>query len=592
MQPRLWPEPDPQVAAAVASAYRGKRGKQAPPLAVVIRDRLGQWLADEQFASVFGVRGAPGISPSQLSLVTVLQKVEKMTDRAAADAVRSRLDWKYLLGLPIGDAGFDHTVLSEYRGKVAAGGTERVVFDALLAKLAGEGLVGAGGKQRTDSTHVIAAVATLNRLELVGESVRAAVEALAVAHPRWVSQALCVDDWMRRYGEPMTSWRPPVSQAKREELALAYARDGYALLEAVADPACPPWLAEIPVVQTLRTVLVQNYTRTITGGREVVKRRESEPEGDGLPPGHLRIISPYDTDARWGVKRDMFWPGYKVHITETCDDEPACTCPPGHSVPGQAVDQRQRRHAGGCAATRPNLITNVATMDATVSDAVMNTDIHTALARRGLLPTRHYEDSGYGSTQAVIDAWRQFGVVLMMPVLGDTSAAARSASPYERARFTFDHDKAQGICPQGQASSSWSPTTQRGREVIVVKWAKNTCRPCPFRDQCTRSARGYRQITIGPAEFHQVQQQARADEKTASWQADYNRRAGIEGTISQAARAGARRASYRGLAKTRLEHLTMAVALNLVRLEAHWNGHPLDRRRTTHLARVDLGLAA
>ena len=82
-------------------------------------------------------------------------------------------------------------------------------------------------------------------------------------------------------------------------------------------------------------MLLQNYTRIITAdGREVIRRREKQPEGDGLPPGHVRIASPYDTDARWAAKREQFWLGYKLHITETCDDRPALQLPPGR--PGQA----------------------------------------------------------------------------------------------------------------------------------------------------------------------------------------------------------------------------------------------------------------
>src|ERR1035437_7548029 len=327
MQPVAWPEPEPQIAAAIAAKYRGKRPR---PLAVQIRDRLGQWLGDEDFAQVFGIRGRPGWSPSRLALVTVLQRAEHLTGRLAAESVRTRIDWQYLLGLPLADPGFDHTVLAEFRARVAGAGLEQVVLDALLALLAAGGLVKAGGKQRTDSTHVIAAVAALNRLELAGESVRAALEALTAAHPAWVEQRVCVPDFARRYATPMTSWRPPVSQARRDELAVAYAKDGYALLEAVYDRSSPAWLRELPAVDVLRRVLLQNYTRTITGdGREVIRRREKEPEGDGLPHGHTRIASPYDTDARWGVKRDTFWLGCKLHITETCDDPPPCTCRPG-----------------------------------------------------------------------------------------------------------------------------------------------------------------------------------------------------------------------------------------------------------------------
>src|SRR5207248_966396 len=201
---------------AIAAKYTGKRTR---PLAVQIRDRLGEWMGDEDFAAAFGTRGRPGWSPSRLALVTVLQRAENLTDRPAAETVRTRIDWEYLLGLGLDDPGFDHTVLSEFRGKVAEGGLEQVALDALLGRLA------------------------------------------------------------------------------------AYARDGYAPLEAVYDSPYAAWLREIPAIDVLRRVLVQNYTRTVTaGGREVVKRREKEPEGDGLPPGHARIASPYDIDARWGVK--------------------------------------------------------------------------------------------------------------------------------------------------------------------------------------------------------------------------------------------------------------------------------------------------
>jgi transposase len=266
MQPAAWPEPDPLVATAIAAKYQGKRPR---PLAVLIRDRMGQWLHDEDFAAAFGVRGRPGWSPSRLALVTILQRAENLTDRPAAEAVRTRIDWQYLLGLPFDDPGFDHTVLAGFRVRGAQAGLEQVALDALLERLVSAGLVRAGGKQRTDSTHVIAAVAALNRLELAGESVRAALEALTAAHPDWLGQRVCVADFARRYGTPVTSWRPPVSQAKRDELAIAYARDGYALLEAVYDSSSPAWLRELPAVHVLRRVLVQNYTRIIpqAGGR-------------------------------------------------------------------------------------------------------------------------------------------------------------------------------------------------------------------------------------------------------------------------------------------------------------------------------------
>jgi transposase len=587
MQPVPWPEPDPQVAAAIAGMYGSRKTER--PLPVLVRDRLGEWLGDGQFAAAFGTRGKPGWPPSRLALVTVLQRAENLTDRLAAEAVRTRIDWKYLLGLSLDDPGFDHTVLAEFRGRVAGAGLEQVVLDALLARMAAAGLVKAGGKQRTDSTHVVAAVAALNRLELAGESVRAAVEALAAAHPDWLAERICVTDWNRRYGTPMTSWRPPASEAKRDELAIAYARDGYALLAAVCDPLSPAWLRELPAVDVLRRVLLQNYTRFISAdGREVIKRREKEPEGDGLPPGHARIASPYDTDARWAVKREKLWLGYKLHITETCDDPPACTCRPATAGSRQAGDGE---HDQGCAElTAPNLITNVATTDATVTDHHMTRPIHQDLADKNLLPGRHYLDSGYLSAAAVVSALTTWGIALIGPLLADTSAQARAGNGYARADFTIDYDARTVTCPQGKTARSWSPCTQHGKDMIVAIFSRTDCGPCPARPLCTTAMR--RILSLPPPDLAQAQAAARSAGKTTPFQADYARRAGVEGTMHQAVSHGARRARYRGLPKTRLDHIYMACALNLIRLQAYWTGTPLDRRRTSHLARLELGLAA
>src|SRR6266542_3248298 len=145
MQPQPWPQPAQEIATAVRAAYAGRE----VPLPVRVRDQLGELFADAEFAGAFGVRGKPGWPPGRLALVTVLQMAEGLTDRQAAEAVRDKISWKYALGL-----GLDERVL-----------------DLLLAALGGKGLVKAGGKQRTDSTHVISAVRDLNRLELAGESV-------------------------------------------------------------------------------------------------------------------------------------------------------------------------------------------------------------------------------------------------------------------------------------------------------------------------------------------------------------------------------------------------------------------------------------
>jgi hypothetical protein len=219
-----------------------------------------------------------------LALVTVFQMVENLTDRQAADAVRDKISWKYALGLGLDDEGFDASVLSEFRTRVVAHGLEQRVLDLLLDALKTQGLVGAGGKARSDSTHVISAVRDLNRLELAGESVRAALEAVAVVAPDWLAAVIDVAGWGRRYGARIDTWRLPTSTTKRGELVAGYGTDALVLLRAVGDSAAPPWLRELPAVDVLRRVLVQNYlVTTDAAGREVIRAREAEQ--DGLPPG-------------------------------------------------------------------------------------------------------------------------------------------------------------------------------------------------------------------------------------------------------------------------------------------------------------------
>ncbi|MGI5283246.1 transposase [Nonomuraea polychroma] len=143
--------------------------------------------------------------------------------------------------------------------------------------------------------------------------------------------------------------------------------------------------------------------------------------------------------------------------------------------------------------------------------------------------------------------------------------------------------------PARTGSSSWSPCTQRDTEAIVVKFSGEICRPCPARSLCTTATKGGRQLTIRARPLQQALDQARVDQTSKDWQDKYKLRAGVEGTMRQAvAVTGVRRARYRGLAKVHLEHVFSAVALNLIRLDAWWNGHPLDRTRTGHLARLEL----
>jgi transposase len=488
-------------------------------LPVAIRDELGELFADEAFGEAFGEafadRGTPGWSPGRLALVIALQMVENLTDRQAADPVRDKISWKYALGLGLADTGFDFSVLCEFRNRVAEHGIEARALDLLVTALVDEGLIKTRGKARTDSTHVLAAVRDLNRLELAGEAVRATLEALAATVPQWLGGALDVPGWAARYG-----------------------------LRVVADRQ----------------------------GRAVITMRDADTHG--LPPGRCRITSPYDLDARWGGKRDLAWNGYKLHITETCDAEPATT---DDDVP----------------AGPPNLITNVATTDASVPDVTMTEPIHAELARRGVLPAEHYLDSGYPSADLLVDSVAEHGVRLVTPMLADTSPQARAGDGYDRTAFSVDWDTEQVTCPQDKTSTSWAPALQRGTEVIVVRFDRRTCAGCPVKDTCTTAIRTGRQLTLRPRPVQEALDAARANQTTTAWQAKYAHRAGAESTIAQSVKVtDTRQARYRGLAKTRLEHNFKAIALNLIRLDAWLNGIPVDPRHTSHLTQLNLDLAA
>jgi transposase len=563
MRARPWPE----VPAGTARIARAAFPKGT--LAMRARDELGCWYDDRAFAGAYGVRGAPGISPAQLAMVTVLQFAEDLTDRQAADSVRGRLDWKYCLGLVLEDEGFDFSVLSEFRTRLVCGSLELTMLDLLLGRLKDLGLVRAGGTQRTDSTHVLARIRDLSRLELAGETVRAALEALAAAAPGWL--ATVIDgSWQNIYGQRTDEIRLPASDTRRAALAVQYGKDGYHLLGAAWAPAAPGWVRELPAVQALRLIWVQQYYRGGEHGEKVTRREASE---HGVPPGQARIVSPYDLDARYSEKHGRSWLGYKVHFSETCGRPAAGDCPTARP----AV---------------PNLITNVATTAAAVPDNAMTTPVHDGMARVGLTPAEHAVDSGYTSGDLLLDA-RARGITLLGPLLANVSAQARTGG-YTTDMFTIDWDHHQVTCPQGATSTSWSPCTQKhGTAAINVRFTASTCRACPAKTQCTTSTRSGRQLSLRPREVHEAVTAARASESTQHWKQRYHIRAGVEGTMAQATHVtGIRRARYLGLPKTTLEHTAAATAINLIRLNAWWTGHPLDRTRTTHLQRLQLTPAA
>ena len=512
-----------------------------------LRDTLGTFYTDAAFAALYPQRGQPALPPWRLALVSVLQVLEGLADRQAAEMVRGRIDWKYLLGLEMTDPGFDYSVLSEFRDRVLAGGAEAQLLDQVLARLEAADLFAPGGRQRTDSTHVVGAVRVLNRLEVVGETLRAALNQVASVLPDWL-QAQVPPAWYERYGRRTEEYRLPQQPQARVALAETIGQDGQTFLALVEGEAAPAWLREVPAIPVLRQVWAQQYIRTDSG----LRWREDT----ALPPAVALIQSPYDPEAHYSKKRETAWVGYKAHLTESCD-----------------VD-------------RPHAVTQVTTTLAPIPDGTQTEPIMADLATHRRLPAQLVVDPGYVDGAQVETAQRVYGLDLVGPMPADTSWQTKADAGFGSSDFHLDWEAQTARCPQGHESVGWYASHARhGQPVIRVRFATRVCRDCPVRAQCTQAATGPRKLTLRPQAAHQALQAARARQTTPEFQAAYRTRAGIEGTISQAVRAyGLRRARYRGLAKTHLQHILIGVALTLARVMAWLAGTPLGRTRRAAFA--------
>ncbi len=530
---------------------------------VLLRDKLGAVFANADFADLYPKLGQPAYAPWRLALVTLMQFREGLSDRQAADAVRGRIDWKYLLALDLADAGFDFSVLCEFRGRLLQhGATERLLARLLDAAREG-GLLKVRGRSRTDSTHVLAAVRTLNRLELVGETLRAALNAIAVAASDWL-RAIAPADWHERYDRRVEDMRLPDTPLKRDAYAVQVGADGFVLLDALDRVDAPTDAAGLPEVAVLRRVWARHFERDKaeddggSAGKPAGSRVRMRPvQGQG--PGD-RVESPYEIDARFRSKHATRWTGYMVHLTETCDED------------------------------MPRLVVNTDTTPANMHEAERTASIHDALAAKGLAPSEHLVDSAYVSAAHLVTARTQHGIDLVGPGRPNVSWQSRSGGDaFTLADFTVDWDRKAVRCPEGKESGLWTSSTKhRGPgSVIHVQFRAADCRPCPSRARCTRARSKYqgRVLAVMPQPEHEALAAARAREDTAEGKRLYAQRNGVEGTLSQAVRAfGLRQARYRGLPKTGLQHVATAAALNLDRIAAWFAGRPLAPTRTSRFA--------
>ncbi len=508
------------------------------------RDTLGTIYTDEVFADLFPTHGQPAEAPWRLALITVLQFMEHLTDRQAADAVRSRLDWKYLLSLELTDPGFHHTILCEFRSRLLAGNAEQRLLDLLLERCREGGWLKVRGRQRTDSTHILAKIRALNRVLCVAQTMVYVLNVLSEVAPEWV-RAYVPAEWVERYGERLEHERLPKEEEERKQYANQVGADGWVLLHALNAASTADWMKSLPAVMTLRCIWEQQFDLLDQGG----KFREEL----ALPAAQV-INSPYDLDARYGKKRTTLWVGYKVHFTQTCDEE------------------------------APQLITHVETTRAGIPDEKALTSIHTSLAERDLLPDQHLVDAGYVDATNLIESQAGYEVDLVGPTLKNYWYQADTG--YDLTHFCIDWEAETVTCPQGHASSSWTPSQDaKGKPVIRVKFSQTDCKACSNRASCTSSTR--RTVTLQPLERMQVLLTARSRESTQVFKDTYRHRAGIEGTHSQGVRTmGLRRSRYFGLPKTHLAHVAIATAMNIVQLTNWLSGEAPAQTRTSPFKKV------
>jgi transposase len=518
-----------------------------------MRDELGTFYRDEDYRDCYAVRGQPGMAPWRLSLIVLFQYVEGLSDEQAVQAVAGRIDWKYALSLELKESGFDASVLSEFRRRIIDHECEGLLLDRMLERFQQAGYLKVRGRQRTDSTHVLAAVRAVNRLVLVGETVRAALNELATAAADWLKPQI-QPGWLERYERRFDDYRLPKGQEERQALAEAIGADGRFLLNALFQADRARGLSALPAVRILHQVWLQQYHAV---EEEEPMRWRSEPE---LPPSAQRVHSPYDTEARYGSKRTTSWLGYKVHLTETCDEE------------------------------TPHLITHVLTTPATTPDFEAPSQIYAELAQKHLLPAEHLLDAGYVDGGLLVDSQAHHQVTVIGPVAQDHSWQALTPDAFPLSRFAIDWQAQRVTCPQGHLSQKWSQTHDKhDNPIINIRFSPTACAACPVRQQCTHSQDGPRHLTLRPQPQHEALQAMRAFQTTPAFKALYDDRSGIEGTLSQAVRCNdLRRSRYLGLAKTNLQHILSAAALNLCRVVDWLSDRLPAQTRTASFARLAL----
>ena len=551
LHPQLIPAVPEETARVAKAAFpKGNRYMR-------LRDELGIFYHDEDFAELYPERGQGAIAqrhfviaPWRLTMILIMQFFDNLSDRQTADAVRGRIDWKYALSLNLENSGFDFSVLSEFRDRLIEGAREKLILDKMLSRFGELELLKSRGKQRTDSTHILAAVRELTRLEHLEETLKYALNSLAEVAPSWL-KAVLTPDWYDCYGQKTEDSRSCKTAAEREAKTITIGTDGFYLLDAIYAETTPAPIRNLKAVEILRQVWLQQYYAPQEGKVQLRTQKDG-------PPHAKRIFSPYDTEARKSTKRSTTWTGYKVHLTESCEEE------------------------------LPHLITNVETTVATTQDPTVLPSIHRGLAEKEILPQQHLVDQGYTSAQLIVSSQKEYDIDLFGPVALNAKWQAKEGAGFDMSQFRINWQRKVVYCPQGKRSRIWKNSHDSyGKPTIHAEFRQSHCSACPVRSKCTRAKKNPRGLTLMIQEDYEALTNARQRQKTEEFKKQYSLRSGIEGTISQGVRGfKLRQCRYIGLAKTHLQHILTAAAINLERIYAWLEGIPLAQTRQSHFQKM------
>lgn len=515
-----------------------------------LRDKFGTLFEDEDFSDLYPKIGQPAIAPWQLAMVTLMQYLENLTDRQAANAVILRIDWKYCLGLELEDTGFDYSVLSEFRKRLVEADSQERILDKILEHFKASGFIQDKGKQRTDSTHILANIRVMNRLELVAETMRSTLNELAEFEPDWLRE-VAETSWYDRYESRVENYRLPKSETKRNAYGKTVGEDGYKLLDAIEQHPNSETMLALPQVAILIQVWERHYERK--GKR--IKYRDSK----DLSKAAGAIESPYETDARFSNKRGFQWVGYKAHYTESCNEK------------------------------TPNLIVNVLTTKATTQDVSCTNIIHNALNKKHLSPEKHYVDAGYTAADYFVKTQHTAAIKLIGPVRKNNHWQSKVEGGITIEKFDIDWDKKQVTCPAGNTSQSWYlyQPKDSSSQKMRARFSQDDCNACHLKPLCTRSKTSGRVLGFRPKAQFEALKFARDYIESDEGKQDYRIRAGVEGTVAQAVGAfGGRRSRYRGQPKTHLQQAMISSAINLVRVDNYLQNIPKGKTYISRFSRL------